>query len=131
MSTLNDAQLNSLRQLLSSERTRLRGEIREHLLTTDREQYSELAGQVHDAGEESVADLLTDVNVAVMGRLIIELREAEAALERISTGGYGRCEDCGIDIPYARLQAYPAARRCIEHQALHEKTYADEGKPSL
>lgn len=131
MSTLNDAQLNSLRQLLSSERTRLRGEIREHLLTTDREQYSELAGQVHDAGEESVADLLTDVNVAVMGRLIIELREAEAALERISTGGYGRCEDCGIDIPYARLQAYPAARRCIEHQALHEKTYAEEGKPTL
>jgi RNA polymerase-binding transcription factor DksA len=131
MSTLNDAQLTSLQQLLTAERARLRGEIREHLLTTDREQYSELAGQVHDAGEESVADLLTDVNVAVMGRLIIELREAEAALERISTGGYGLCEDCGIEIPYARLQAYPAARRCIEHQALHEKTYADEGRPTL
>jgi RNA polymerase-binding transcription factor DksA len=131
MSTLNDAQLTSIQQLLTAERARLRGEIREHLLTTDREQYSELAGQVHDAGEESVADLLTDVNVAVMGRLIIELREAEAALERISTGGYGLCEDCGIEIPYARLQAYPAARRCIEHQALHEKTYADEGRPTL
>ncbi len=131
MSPLDDAQLNSLQQLLTAERARLRGEIREHLLTTDREQYGELAGQVHDAGEESVADLLTDVNVAVMGRLIIELREVEAALERIATGGYGLCEDCGIDIPYARLQAYPAARRCVEHQALHEKTYAEEGKPTL
>lgn len=131
MSPLDDAQLNSLQQLLTAERARLRGEIREHLLTTDREQYGELAGQVHDAGEESVADLLTDVNVAVMGRLIIELREVEAALERIATGGYGLCEDCGIDIPYARLQAYPAARRCVEHQEQHERLFAEEGKPTL
>lgn len=131
MTRLSDEQLHNLQQLLATERARLRGEIREHLLATDREQYGDLAGQVHDAGEESVADLLTDVNVAVMGRLIIELREAEAALERIATGGYGLCEDCGIDIPYARLQAYPAARRCVEHQELHEKTYAGEGKPTL
>lgn len=131
MTRLSDEQLNILRHLLNAERTRLRGEIRDHLLVTDREQYGDLAGQVHDAGEESVADLLTDVNVAVMGRLIIELREAEAALERINAGGYGLCEDCGIDIPYARLQAYPAARRCIEHQEQHEKQYAEEGRPSL
>ncbi|GAB4292070.1 MAG: TraR/DksA C4-type zinc finger protein [Thiohalomonadaceae bacterium] len=131
MTRLNDEQLNNLQQLLTTERARLRGEIRDHLLATDREQYGELAGQVHDAGEESVADLLADVNVAVLGRLIVELREVEAALVRIATGGYGLCEDCGIDIPYARLQAYPAARRCIEHQALHEKQYAEEGKPSL
>jgi len=131
MTRLSDEQLDTLKHLLTAERTRLRGEIHEHLLATDREQYSELAGQVHDAGEESVADLLNDVNVAVLGRLIIELREAEAALERISTGAYGLCEDCGIDIPYARLQAYPAARRCIEHQELHEKMYAEEGKPTL
>lgn len=78
-----------------------------------------------------MADLLTDVSVAVLGRLIIELREVEAALERMATGGYGLCEDCGSDIPYARLQAYPAARRCIAHQELHEKTYADAGKPTL
>lgn len=128
---LSEHQLNALQQQLRAERARLRADIREHLLAADREQYGDLAGQVHDAGEEAVADLLSDVNVAIIGRMIGELREVEAALERIATAGYGLCEDCGTAIPYARLQAYPTARRCVEHQELHEKMYAEEGKPSL
>lgn len=43
------------------------------------------------------------------------LREVEAALERIRTGKYGRCEICGEPIEKKRLEANSAARTCLRH----------------
>jgi RNA polymerase-binding transcription factor DksA len=40
------------------------------------------------------------------------LAEIEAALERITTGRYGRCEQCGRLIATARLAAQPHVRYC-------------------
>ena len=56
--------------------------------------------------------------------LILETEAAnvQAALERLSTGDYGRCVDCGKEIPAARLEAAPEAIRCIEDQARYEAT---------
>jgi len=131
MNHLTDKELNTMKARLGEERTRLRSLIREELLRNDAEQYGDLAGQVHDTGDESVADLLADVNISVVGRLIQELREVEAALERINMGIYAVCEDCGTTIPYARLEAYPTARRCVVDQERHEKLFIEENKPSL
>jgi DnaK suppressor protein len=50
-----------------------------------------------------------------------ELRQVEAALQRIASGHYGRCVDCGADIPDARLHAAPAAERCIGCQEATEQ----------
>jgi RNA polymerase-binding protein DksA len=41
------------------------------------------------------------------------LAEVDAALERLERGTYGLCEVCGQPIAQARLEARPAARRCI------------------
>lgn len=131
MTQLTEIQLAGLRKQLENQRKQLRADIREELLSSDNEQYGSLAGQVHDAGEESVADLLVDVNVATVSRHISELREVEAALQRIHMGAYGSCDDCGDDIPLKRLQVSPMAQRCVEHQELHDKQYAGEKKPSL
>lgn len=49
-----------------------------------------------------------------------ELNDIDAALERIKTGTYGICTDCGVNIPDARLNAYPTAKRCIDCQSLAE-----------
>lgn len=38
-----------------------------------------------------------------------------AALDRVAAGTYGICEVCGRPIPAARLEARPAATRCVEH----------------
>jgi len=43
-----------------------------------------------------------------------ELREIDAALDRITDGRYGVCEECGKRIPKARLKAVPHARLCVE-----------------
>lgn len=42
-----------------------------------------------------------------------ELTEIDAALARLDAGVYGVCEVCGLPIAPARLEARPAARRCI------------------
>ena len=42
-----------------------------------------------------------------------ELREIEAALERVKEGRYGRCERCGAAIGRLRLRAIPEARCCL------------------
>lgn len=131
MNHLSKEQLKTMQARLEAERSRLRGLIREELLRNDAEQYGDLAGQVHDTGDESVADLLADVNITVVGRSIQELREVEAALERIKMGSYAVCEDCATTIPFARLEAYPTARRCIADQERHEKLFMEGNKPSI
>lgn len=120
MSHLNDEQLVQLRQQMEQERSRLRQDIREELLRTEDEQHATLAGQVHDAGEESVADMLTEINTAVLSNSIKALREVEAGQERLREGRYGSCEECGEAIPFERLHANPAAKLCIADQERYE-----------
>lgn len=50
--------------------------------------------------------------------------EAVEALERIRSGEYGICVDCGNKIPAARLQIKPEATRCIRCQEQYEERYA-------
>ena len=42
------------------------------------------------------------------------LAHIAAALERIDQGTFGRCEECGAEIPETRLRALPYARYCVE-----------------
>lgn len=44
-----------------------------------------------------------------------KLREIEAALEAIEEGTYGVCKECGVEIPYERLEIVPETLYCIEH----------------
>ncbi len=131
MSHLSSEQITRLTKLVDEERSRLRQDIRNELTRSDNEQYAALAGQVHDSGDESVADLLSDVNTAIIGHSIKELREIEAAQERLREGTYGSCEECGEAIPFERLQAYPAARLCIADQERYEAAHPDEQHSEL
>jgi DnaK suppressor protein len=40
------------------------------------------------------------------------LDQIDGALKRIEEGSYGRCEECGEEIPKARLEAVPYAAEC-------------------
>ena len=104
---------------------------RQELLSSDMEQYVDLAGRVHDTGDESVADLLADVNLAVIDRHVEEIRDVDAALLRIAAGSYGRCADCSELIEPARLNAYPTALRCHRCQTRREQTHVQPERPKL
>lgn len=109
----------------------LGSEIREALLRADTETYGELAGRVHDAEEESLADLLTDVNLAEISREVQEVRDIDAAMRRIADRTYGSCVDCGDPIDSARLEAYPTAKRCLGCQRDHERKSGAAPPPKL
>ena len=47
--------------------------------------------------------------------------EVVAALARIEENTYGRCVDCGGEIPEGRLDARPDAARCVGCQAKHAR----------
>jgi DnaK suppressor protein len=43
-----------------------------------------------------------------------KLKDIDLALEKIQKGTYGKCENCGQDIPIDRLEIFPEARICSE-----------------
>lgn len=93
---------------------------------------SDIGGRVRDPGDESLAIQLADFSIAALKKDVGELAEAEAALQRIEDGLYGTCEDCGGEIPIARLEAYPTARRCTHcQQRLEIQTCRGDATPSL
>ncbi len=49
------------------------------------------------------------------------LHQTERALERLDTGTYGRCENCGEAIGKARMQAFPRAILCVECKQRQER----------
>jgi len=58
------------------------------LLRADAETYADIAGAVHDLEDESLADLLTDVTHAEIGRDVEEIRDIKAALQCLASGTY-------------------------------------------
>jgi len=112
-----------LARMIEERRAALAAEIRREVSRARNEPFSEVAGTVHDTGDEALADLVADIDNAEVTRDLAELRELEAARARIADGSYGVCADCGVDIPLARLRAQPAALRCLACQERREKTY--------
>jgi RNA polymerase-binding transcription factor DksA len=44
------------------------------------------------------------------------VQSIEDALRRVKAGTYGRCDDCGADIPIQRMRALPFAQTCVQCQ---------------
>jgi len=121
---LDRVQANHLNLKLRSRREVLRAEIRYAVRAAGRDPYGEPYGEVRDAGDESVADVLADVNLKCIDRDARELADIGLALERMARGSYGVCVNCGTEIDYARLRAQPTAERCIDCENRHEHQYA-------
>jgi RNA polymerase-binding protein DksA len=130
-SNLTAHQITQFKQALLSRSKILLEEIRQELLKYDNERYQELAGTVHDLEEESVADLLVDLELADIDRHVEEIRSIEAALLLIARGRYGLCIECQGPIELERLNINPAAERCLNCQNQYEKTHAGEAHSSL
>jgi RNA polymerase-binding transcription factor DksA len=129
---LTREQLQALEEAMDADYRRLLDEVRDELADRDEQQYSELVnGDPTDAGDASVADLLATLNLAGVDRHITALRDIEAARARIKDGSYGRCIECGRDIEYERLRAYPTAKRCRTDQELRERLYQRGSTPTM
>ncbi|WP_448510603.1 TraR/DksA family transcriptional regulator [Immundisolibacter sp.] len=121
MNGLPAAEVEHLRKRLRNEHARLRREVADELARSEQGRYLELAGRIHDRGDEAVADLLEDLQIAALDRHVHRVRQVEAALAAIDQGRYGLCRACGVQIGSARLEAEPAAERCIDCQTAVEQ----------
>lgn len=48
--------------------------------------------------------------------LLAQQERVREALARLDAGSYGRCVDCGRELPDERLDARPEAERCVDCQ---------------
>lgn len=128
---MNHADIAALRRLIETRRATLIAEIRADVARIEDDRHADLAGEVRDAGDESIAELIADIGIADLRRDAAELRDLDAALARITGGQYGVCVDCNENIALERLKAQPAAARCIRCQGLFEKTHAQPGHARL
>jgi RNA polymerase-binding transcription factor DksA len=120
-----------VRERLLARSAEVRTDIVRELSKCDVEHYRELAGTVTDRGDESVADLLVDVDLAEINRDVAELRDIEAALLRVGQGAYGTCIDCDESISRERLERTPSAVRCVPCQRRFERSDRQERHRTL
>jgi RNA polymerase-binding protein DksA len=132
MSALSPTELDQLTAKLNEDYQVLLREIREELANSGNQHRIDLLNsEPGDSGDESLANALADFNLSILDRHIDAMRDIEAALQRVKSGEYGACIDCGDDVTFPRLMAYPTAKRCIVCQEQRERQYAQEGHPKM
>ena len=116
--------IDTARQRLTDERTRLTATLEG--LETDLEAQKESLQEL-SVVDEHQADIGTETFEREKDLSIVEsvrsgLDDVDQALQRLDDGSYGACEICHQPIGDERLEAVPAARFCVEHQAEVERT---------
>lgn len=119
------ALVDELRAAIEKREEQLRQMIAEEHERATVELITDLEGVVGDEADQAFAKTRAGVETELVDRHLRELSAIEAARERINSGTFGVCPDCGGAIAAARLRANPAALRCTECQARHEKVFAE------
>jgi DnaK suppressor protein len=81
---------------------------------------------VSGSADQHMADTATETVEREIGNTLEELderllHEIDAALQRIEDGTYGKCVNCGAQIPEERLAAMPWATLCIDCKRKEER----------
>ena len=80
---------------------------------------------VRDAEEQSVDDLVQEMDFALMEMKAESLGKIDEAIRRLEAGVYGVCAECGTEIAEARLKALPFATLCVTCQEREESQQAE------
>lgn len=120
MESLKNPGLGALETLMDTEEKR----IQSVMATTESPLGERSASEPHDDADLANEETAERVQDAMLDRFRQQLADIEAARDRIRRGEYGICIDCRQSIPYARLKAYPTAKRCAACQHRHEQLFA-------
>ena len=123
---MDKARLQTARRRLEALAARMRPEVEaitEQVLSPSSGQgTTELSNAPMHLGDSGTDENLHDLNAAYLENEGYLLSEINAALERLDSGTYGNCEDCGRPIAAARLQAMPFARQCVRCAKVSDDT---------
>jgi DnaK suppressor protein len=81
------------------------------------EQRADCLRQRELALAEAATSMPDPVALRRAANMLFTIDEIDAALGRIGDGTYGRCTNCGVDLPIERLEARPFAAGCVACQA--------------
>ena len=123
---MTKSELQDYKNRLLALRARLRGDVTNMAEAALKKNRTEANGDLSSMPIH-MADLGSDNFEQEFTLSLIEnngatLEQIEAALERIEEGTYGQCEECGVKIPKARLNALPYATLCIKCAEAQEKS---------
>ena len=76
---------------------------------------------VGDEVDSSANEQARELSLLMRDRNRERLEAIEEAIQRMQTGDYGFCEECGDPIPKRRLIAMPLARMCVNCQQDQER----------
>jgi RNA polymerase-binding protein DksA len=115
---MKKAELNEYRDRLMQLRARLRGDVDQMANSALKKTRSESNGDLSSMPIH-MADIGSDNFEQEFTLSLMESEEGtldaiEGALERITSGTFGACEECGVKIPKARLNAIPYAPLCVK-----------------
>ncbi|MGS0755724.1 TraR/DksA family transcriptional regulator [Roseateles sp. GG27B] len=119
---LNAARLAQLETALMQRRQALEQAMHDQLGELGRIEHAR-EQLLQEADGESAHDADREVDLARSDSDLDALRHVNEALQRLSRGEYGLCQDCAQAIPFERLQLSPEVTRCIAcQQALEKKS---------
>lgn len=132
---LTKQQLNEFQSLLENEKQDIeeRYDINDHLgliRSHAHDSVGELSSYDNHPGDEGTELYEREKDIALNEHYRFEYAGVVNALKAIENGTYGKCEECGKEIPLERLEALPTARYCIEHtpdQVVSHERPVEEG----
>jgi RNA polymerase-binding protein DksA len=116
-----DEELAEQRAVLDAELSRIEGEV-----ATLQSALSDVLRDGGDGAGDDQADtgakaFERDQEMTLLANARDMLFQTRHALERIDSGTYGTCENCGGPIGKARLQAFPRATFCVTCKQRQER----------
>lgn len=118
--TTPSARYADLKEMLESRRSEIEMSIRGRMAAVREEHATVDRRNSADDGEVSDVDIQEDIEITLVQLQRETLTRIRAALQRLEQGLYGRCTECGEDIPAARLRAVPFAVRCVDCEDARE-----------
>ena len=108
--------MEEIRKILLEEKEKIGVEIKSKQLNL-----SDIERDVGDEVDNSMVEQERELNLLLQDREKQHLEAIEEALQRIETGEYGFCDECGDQIDQKRLLVMPLAQLCITCQQNEER----------
>lgn len=120
--SLTPEQLQQLGACLDQREAELRAEVRAARKAAS-ENEVDATTEVDDLAAAGEARLRSGIEHAELQRDQEELLAIEQARSRMLADEYGDCIECGLEIPFERLEVQPSAQRCIPCQSAWERDH--------
>lgn len=116
---------DDLKKMLEERRRELTNEVHGRLRDVRADSARE-RGQPTDEGEAAEVDIQDEIEFVLIQMKAEALNAFDLALNRLESGRYGFCYECGEEISEARLRALPFAVRCKDCEAARENAESQE-----